>query len=46
MHEEKRNHRQKWLHTIEYKRAASCKETMAMWAKLGMDYKKITIPWD
>jgi len=25
----------------DYKEVALCKETMAMWAKLGMDYKKI-----
>ncbi len=28
-------------HSYNYKEVALCKETLAMWAKLGMDYKKI-----
>jgi hypothetical protein len=27
--------------TYDYREVGLCKETLAMWAKLGMDYRKI-----
>ncbi len=36
-----RDRRWKGLYIIADKEVAFCKETLAMWAKLGMDYRKI-----